>query len=91
MCVLLAAPRFLPVSLFAGTDEVDAETLARRTLMDSMLRAEQFRLHRKGRGRPAWPVEVMLRILVLQKDEPCGDRRMVQRPRHDRRLRFLAG
>ena len=70
---------------------MDAETLARRALMDSMLCAEQFRLHCKGRGRPAWPVEVMLRILYLQKDEPCGDRRMVQRLRHDRRLRFLAG
>ena len=66
----------------AGEDEVGAETLARRTLMDSMLRAEQFRLHGEGRGRPAWPVEVMLRILVLQKDEPRGDRRMVQRLRH---------
>ena len=52
MCVSLAALRFLPVSLFAGTDEVEGEALARRTLMDSMLRADQFHLHCKGRGRP---------------------------------------
>ena len=76
MCVSLAAPPFLPVSLFAGTDEVYAETLARRTLMDSMLRCVPSSSACTARGgRPAWPVEVMLRILVLQKDEPCGDRR----------------
>lgn len=86
-----SVPLLQPISLFEGFEFADPELVARKALLDGMVRPEAYALHGSPLGRPAWPVAMMVRIVLLQKEEGLGDRPMVDRLRYDRRLRWLVG
>ena len=72
--------------------ENDPETLVYRALLAGMIReAEYADLYAGGRGRPAWPVGMMLRIMYIQKQEGLSDRALVRQLANNYRVRFLVG
>ena len=83
--ILFAAPLFAEYA-------ADPELKLEMDLLGATIDERPFRgLYKAGIGRPAWPVGVLLRALVLQRQQGWHDRELVRQMQDNTRVRFLIG
>ncbi len=88
---MLPAATLFAAPLFAEY-MADPGVRAERALFEATVDERPFqRLQTPGEGRPAWPVGVMLRALVLQRRHGWHDRGLVQQLRDNNRIRVIVG
>ena len=69
----------------------DSELALQKRLLALIDETPFLRLFQSGVGRPGWPVTVLLRSLVLQREKVWHDRELVQQLRDNSRVRYLVG
>ncbi len=83
--ILFAAPLFAEYA-------ADPELKLEKALLGGTIDAHPFHvLFKAGQGRPAWPVGVLLRALVLQRQKGWHDRDLIREMKDNSRVRFLIG
>lgn len=69
----------------------DSELALQKRLLALIDETPFLRLFQSGVGRPGWPVTVLLRSLVLQREKVWHDRELEQQLRDNSRVRYLVG
>ena len=69
----------------------DRELQAQRRLWDEVIDERPFEALYAEAGRPAWPVGVLIRACLLQREKGWHDRQLVAEMQDNQRVRYLVG